>query len=210
MKKLTILFDLDGICADLLNPWIDYINKRYHRNLTIEDINIFDMGDLPKTKDIAGKVYKIIQRPMFFYDLKPLPGAVNAIEALVREGHHVIFLSKPAGPDSAWEKMLWVNKYFPTVGDQNVILTKHKSLVQGDVFMDDKGATVEEYKKKWPDALVMTIKYPYNSYLENNTQGVVVVGDYTNTDVAWGNALNEIRKAASSVVSVSTGLPNCS
>lgn len=225
MRKLTVLVDMDGIVTDLLQKWLEAINTKYNRNATVEDVTDWDVAKNEKLSDLSRKVYAIIQKPMFFWDLEPLDGSINALQALVREGHDVMFLTAPASPNSAMEKMLWVAKHFPFIDHKNVILCHHKHLVKGDVFIDDKASGVEAYQEAHPDALVMTIKYPYNKHLEHHPK-ILTVGHYSDTDLAWGNALHEIRALANKPVNVlesknelhlqddgstTTGrLPNCS
>jgi 5'(3')-deoxyribonucleotidase len=212
MKKLTILFDLDCIVTEFMQPWVDGINKKYNLKLTVEDVDNWDMGKCSKLQHIKspGGIYKIINKPMFFYDLNPFPAAVIAINQLVSEGHNVYFLTTPPGALGGYEKLLWVDKFFPAIGHKHTILARDKFMVKGDVFFDDKGSAVELYKKTWPDALVMTIEYTYNTYLQNNNQGIKVVGDYKNITKAWLTALDEIRKKAKEDELVSSSMPpNC-
>lgn len=223
MKPLTILVDLDGIAADFLAHWLDLINQKYpHLQLKTEDVTTWDVVDIPKmaklTEREKDKLYSLIHGEHFFWDLKPIDGAANALKALKAEGHEVYFLSTAAGPYSAKEKFQWVDKYFPFIGHSNITLTKHKINFKGDVLIDDKPSTLENYVKTWPGSLALTIKYPYNAHLEGNEK-IVVAGHYTNTDEAWGNILYAIRQKAKNEDAISnsgrpvptpSGPPNCS
>jgi 5'-nucleotidase len=195
MKKLTIHIDMDGIVADCHQKWIERINKKLKKKFTVADIKDWDIGSLDPSN--AGKIYQMIQKPMFFYDLEPLPGSQNAVKALQDMGHDVNFLTSPASPHSAMEKLLWIEKHFPFVNHKNVILTHQKHLVNGDVFIDDKGAGVEEYQKHHPNALVLTIGYPFNEYLRNH-KTIKTIGQWDNTAEAWFNAVEEIERKAKS------------
>lgn len=195
MKKLTIHLDMDGIVTDLLPRWLRAINKKFKRTITVDDVNHWDIGKLTQTHDISGKVYKMIQKPMFFYDLEPLPGSVDAVQSLVDDGHDVGFLTAPASADSAREKILWVEKHFPFINHKQITLTHRKHQVKGDVFFDDKGSGVEEYQKQHPEALVLTIEYPYNSYLKTHPT-IKTVGRWDDTKMAWDEALRLIKDKA--------------
>lgn len=193
MKKLTVISDMDSIVADLLKAWLGAINKRYNRNVTVEDILDWDLSANPKLADLklakGDKVYKIIQKNFFFWDLEVLPGAIEAIKALSKV-HDVYFLTAPAGNGSAYEKLCWVDKYFPFVGAQKTIITHHKLLVKADVLIDDKGSTCINYAKTWPDSLVLTFEYPYNKGMV--APNIKYMGRYTDTADCWANVLTEI------------------
>lgn len=183
---------MDGIVTDLVHKWIAEINKKFHQTLTVEDMDDWDMVACKKVQSFSHKVHKIIQKPMFFWDLSPIPGSIAAVKKL-HELHDVKFLTAAAGPTSAMEKLLWIDKYFPFVGHGNVIMTKHKELVRGDVFFDDKGSMIEKYKKTWPEALVMSIEYPYNKQYTAN-KDLVFVGKYTEYEKCWENAIKVIQE----------------
>lgn len=194
MSKLTILCDMDGIVADFCQEWVDRINAKFNMSAKISDVKTWDLVDCEAFKHLSDKdLMSIINEPGFFSSLQVIDGARTAIQAMLNDGHDVKFLTAPNGPLSAKEKMEWVDLHFPDVGSANVILTKDKVLVKGDVLIDDRPKTCEDYEKTWPQARVLTIKYPYNKHLENNF-GVTVCGNWTDTDSAWGNILYEVRK----------------
>lgn len=187
---------MDGIVTNLLQAWLGAIQDKFNIKIDISDVTNWDVAKAAPLKGIKeSKIYGIIQKPMFFWDLKVLPGAFDTIQELHKDGHNIKFLTTPASAQSAYEKMLWVDKHFPFVGQKNVILTKDKHLVKGDVFLDDKGSAVEEYAKAWPDALVMTFGYPYNSYLINHP-AILTAGEWFSTTKAWDVAKNLIIKKA--------------
>jgi len=192
MKKLTVLCDMDSIVTDFLQAWVDAINAKFNRKVQYDDVIHWDMAKVDKIKDInSGKIYGIMRKPMFFYDLKPLDGAIDTMQKIVRDGHDVRFLTTPANPHSAMEKLMWVDKYFPFIGSRNVILANDKPMVKGDVFIDDKPDHLEKYSVEWPNALVMTIEYPYNAHLKSN-KNIVFTDRHNRTVAAWNLIYNNI------------------
>lgn len=75
----------------------------------------------------------------FFRRLKPLPGAIEAMQALSRE-HEVWILTKPSymNPFSYTEKRLWVEDHLGLEWCQRLILCPDKTLLKGDVLIDDQ------------------------------------------------------------------------
>jgi 5'(3')-deoxyribonucleotidase len=192
-KPLTILVDMDGIVTNFLDAWIDALNAKFNRGLTIADVTDWDISKSDKLKGIpSGKVYRYIHQPMFFYDLKPLPGAIDSLKALVGFGHTVKFLSIPTNPLCAYEKLLWVDKYMPFIGHRSTILCADKELVAGDVFIDDKSANCLDYQNAHPKARVYSIGYPYNAGLASHPL-VRVMGRYDDTKAAWAQIVQDIR-----------------
>jgi 5'(3')-deoxyribonucleotidase len=83
--------------------------------------------------------------PGIYRDMKPIEGAIFAINSLLDIGEHkdlfeIFFLTKipSENPYSAAEKLLWVNKYLPRVGER-VIITPDKGCVgtSRDILVDD-------------------------------------------------------------------------
>lgn len=91
----------------------------------------------------------LVQNPVcmfeegFFENLKPLPGALEAVQKLIKDGRfRVGVLTKPVAtsPISYTEKVRSLAKWFPCLLD-NIIMAQHKSDVKGDYLIDDN---------KWP------------------------------------------------------------
>lgn len=210
MKSLLIYVDMDGIITDLLQKWLQAINKKYKKHLQVDDITNWDVGSCT-SKDISHKVYSLITQPMFFYDLEPLPGSQAAVEALQIIGHDVNILTAPASDHCATEKLLWLKKHFPFVNHKNVHITHRKDLLRGDVLIDDRSKNCFEFQAANPDALVLAFGYPYNNDLKNH-KTIKVVGSWDDTVDAWTKACEEIRKKAdnANATTATTRLPNCS
>lgn len=163
MTPLTILVDLDGITANLHAKWLAAINQEMGETLTVRDLTTFPVADAvrPENKD---KVYPIIERPGFYKDLLPLEGCQGVISNWKRQGHEVIFCSSPPTPWGAGEKYQWIEDHFGHLGftRKDVILANKKHKVKGDVLIDDYPKNIRKYKAAWPEAIALTIGYPYN------------------------------------------------
>ena len=79
--------------------------------------------------------------PLFeddFWDwVKPIDGASEALQKLIADGHKVLIVttSNYHTLASKMERVLF--KYFPFLTWNDVIITSHKQLVNGDVLIDD-------------------------------------------------------------------------
>lgn len=76
----------------------------------------------------------------FFVGLKPLPGAVNAYKWLKGQGFRVMFLTAPSvmNPLCYTEKRLSIERLFGFDACQDLIIATDKSLLCGDILIDDR------------------------------------------------------------------------
>lgn len=160
MRSLHILCDLDGICADLATPWIADYNLLYADKLTLENFTSWDWHKFVKP-ECGEKLYDIIEQDGYFANLKPMPGAPEAIEALRSAGHEITIVSSPTkGRTSAGDKIAWSVRELG-LKRQDVIMAHKKELVRGDVLIDDSPKNVQKWLKV-NSSLAMSIAYPYN------------------------------------------------
>jgi 5'-nucleotidase len=112
MEKLTIYIDMDGVLADFdkaAKNHPDYSKKGFKADLELD-----------------------------FSTFTPMPGAIDAVAALLDMGHRVyIATTPPWNHPSAWgQKRDWVEKHLPTL-KRKMFLTHHKNMLKGDILIDD-------------------------------------------------------------------------
>jgi 5'(3')-deoxyribonucleotidase len=110
MDKKTVFIDLDDTLADFQG------SPAFHAGF-----------DVPK-----------MYEPGFFFNLKPVEGALVAVRQIIAMGYDVHILSKPAylSPHSYIEKVQWVGVYFPELIGK-LHLTQYKGFFVGDYLVDD-------------------------------------------------------------------------
>jgi 5'(3')-deoxyribonucleotidase len=147
MEKKILYCDLDGCIADF-EAGIKRINPIVVLN-----------EDNKEANDIVTDIVKA--DPMFFQNLPPLVGAVDAVKDLM-EHYLVIFCSTPMEdvPHSFTGKKEWLNEHFGDKAYKNLKLTHHKHLCLGDYLIDDrlkngagqfKGEHIHFATEKFPD-----------------------------------------------------------
>jgi 5'(3')-deoxyribonucleotidase len=186
-KQLTILLDMDSIVVDFMPGLLDAYNKRYGRDVTIEQIITWDVGKCVPDGDL---IYDVMREPGLFLNLKPVPGALAAIQRLSDEGHRICLVTSASGTAMA-EKEAWVRQYIPLLFHRMIIargLTP-KSFVQGDVFIDDAPHNIINYRHSHPTALIMGICYPYTVSALNYAN---VLFDYRDPKEAWKQMVERI------------------
>ena len=175
---MRILVDQDGVLADfdagweadfadrwgLLAPVVGPLAER--RSFKVDDQYPASWRDA---------VREVSTRPGFFESLPPVPGAVAGLHALAAAGHDVYICTTPLSTYQfcVAEKYAWVEKHLGHPWTKRVILTKDKTLIRGDVLIDDKPHVTGSMVPSWVHARYTR---SYNADLE----GVV--------RLTWANA----------------------
>ena len=115
-QKLTIYIDMDGVLADLQSA-----------ANSLADQFPTELGHHVKPDEVLD-----------FSTFTPMPGAIDAVAALLDMGHDVYIASTPPwnNPDAWGQKRNWIEKHLPSLR-RKVILTHHKNLLKGDILIDD-------------------------------------------------------------------------
>lgn len=186
LKKLVCLFDMDAILVNLSSKWVAAFNKEHGKNLTKGDVvKYWHMAKHDGLKEIGEvALNRYLYEDGFFLDLEPLPGALEAVEAIHNLGHKVYIVSSPSWPGtSAQDKISWVRRHLPFINKRKIFLCHEKSMVKGDVFVDDSPDNLKLYRREWPEAKIMTIAYPYNESAKDLVD--VYADGWADTAKAW-------------------------
>lgn len=170
---MTILVDMDDTIEQLLQSWVREINKQYNQNLAYEDVLSWDISECcPElTRD---QIMSIPFQPGFWRTVDPVPGAAEALQRLMAAGHDV-FIVTATYPESVPEKMNdLLFKYFPFLSWNQVIITRQKQMIRGDVLIDDgvHNLVGGDYVK-----ILMTA--PHNKNYDAESNGMIRVNNWT-------------------------------
>ncbi len=84
---------------------------------------------------------EVMSQAGFFIAFEPMPGAIEAVQAMVNEGLSVFFCTAPLPMQyetCVAEKYAWVRKHFGDEYLSKIIITRDKTVVKGAVLIDDK------------------------------------------------------------------------
>lgn len=133
---LKILIDLDDTIEHLLSAWVDYLNSQYGTSVRQEDITQWDLQiAFPSlTKE---QIHAPLEKDEFWQRVKPMEGAAEAIQCMQKRGYQVYIVTASAYRTirPKMEQMLF--KHFPFLTWDNVIVTNHKQIINGDILIDD-------------------------------------------------------------------------
>ncbi len=160
MKPLTILVDLDGVVVDW-SAQFDSDRAWYYPHIKFDALEEFTTPtNLPQHHQDA--IDWVKHRPGFYSEMLPIEGAIDGVMALMASGHDVWFCSTPEtrNPTCASDKIAWVTQYLGAKAAQRVILTHDKTLVRGDLLIDDRPDVKGAMKPTWKQVL---FTQPYNA-----------------------------------------------
>lgn len=131
---MTVLVDLDDVLEDLLPAWVNWLNTKYQLEVNPEDVtDYFVPKFFPSLK--LTEVYQPLELPAFWDEVKPKEGAVEGAKTLIDNYDTYIVTTSSFYTMLAKERML--KNYFPFINMGDIIVTRNKSIIQGDVVIDD-------------------------------------------------------------------------
>lgn len=132
---------MDGVLAyDMVIEWSKQLKNLFPEETLGRDWRHIKQYDICKTFPLLTReqIFVPVQQKGFYLNLKPEPFALETLNTLLNEGHHLYIASNICGvPHSAEEKIQWLKKYFPFIPEKNIIFTYQKSLLKLDVLVDD-------------------------------------------------------------------------
>lgn len=159
---MTILLDMDGVLADFERGFFEAWCARHpeHAAVPPAERTVFAIRE-NYPKDLAGLVEAVYGSPTFFRTLHPIPGAIRGVREMLDAGHDVRLCTSPLTRyrHCVLEKYEWVEEHLGADLVARIILTKDKTLVRGDVLVDDNPTIVGSMTPAWVHVL---FEQPYN------------------------------------------------
>jgi 5'-nucleotidase len=136
VEPILLLVDMDGVIVDFAKGFRAGYAKLYDEPDPGE-LTCFEVFDAyPHIEQ--GKLWDVWHQKGFFLGLDPMPGALEALEAMARCDVDIYFCSSPSAISSWSEKAEWIEHWLGDAWTRKLILTKDKTLVIGDYLLDDK------------------------------------------------------------------------
>ena len=164
---MTILVDLDDTLEQLLAALVKRANEKFHRNATVDDVT--DWSIVCAFPGVSKReILDFMREPDFWDDVKPVPGAAEALKHFIEEGHsvYVVTATECEHVKAKMEGVLF--RYFPFLSWDQVIITSRKQMIRGDVLIDDGIHNLEggNYKK-------ILFTAPYNRDYDAEGNGMI-------------------------------------
>ena len=138
MSKV-VLVDMDGVVADFERGFAAIWRSKYPNRIFIREEdrrNFYLADDYPE--EYRADILEIIYNPGFAASLPLVRGAKEALEAMIGYGFTVKVCTSPLDATHNWsDKCAWVERFLGAGWWKNLIITRDKSLVRGDILIDD-------------------------------------------------------------------------
>jgi 5'-nucleotidase len=164
MTKI-ILIDMDGVIADyevgFLQAWrLKYPTLPY---ISVEERALFYLHE-QYPKELSDNIRTILTTPKFFQNLPEIKGAKEALYTMEELGYDIFICTSPINQyeNCVSEKYNWVAEHFGFDWTKKIIMTKDKTLIYGDILIDDKPLHTGIRTPSWEHILYDA---PYNKKL---------------------------------------------
>lgn len=160
---MRILVDMDGVLADADEAFYRTWEERFSHLPSIpfaERTQFYAEEEFPEESRAAARSIRDLHTHYSF--LEPIPGGKRALETLCQLGHEVFICTSPNlsnYPMCVLGKYLWVDRHLGADWVRKLILTKDKTLVDGDILIDDKPVITGVARPRWEQILY---DQPYN------------------------------------------------
>lgn len=135
MKKLTILIDMDDVLEELTAAWVAELNRVYGTSVRPEDIVSWEIADFFPTLTTE-QVFSPLHCPEFWSTLVPTQDAPDIVKRLLDDGHTIRIVTA-SHYNTVAPKIAWLLSAYPYLKWEDIIIASDKSIVYGDVMIDD-------------------------------------------------------------------------
>lgn len=156
---IRILLDCDGVLADFVAGVNRVLVGAGHDAIVPTTFRFFDGHPAKET------ILAALRTPEFWYDLEPIPGAVDAVTRMAEGDNEILVVTASWESCTGWENARrgWLMRHFGIEQDRVLVVPgKRKHLVRGDVFVDDKQETVLAWEAHTVHGRAYLFDQPYN------------------------------------------------
>lgn len=161
MTQKVYILDVDGVVADFTS----YMLKLVGSNKTLADIVDWDIFGFitPEEKKHA---LELLSTQAFWENQPLISGAVEGVAAIRSAGHKVLWCTSPWLDCVGWAyaRRRWIQRYFDAASN-DIIIAETKSILRGDVFIDDRPKHVTAWAAANPSGVAWLYDAPYNQEL---------------------------------------------
>ena len=171
--KPVLVCDFDDVIVPTLNYAVRLCNRENGTNFKVEDFKEWDVS----------KVYKDFTKYFYQIDFTKIQDKLNAVYYLEKLSHTFeIIIAMASHVDKFKEKEIWIKKNMPFVKHENIMLVKNKSVLRGDIFIDD---SIHNFGGEFK--LKLLYNTPANANFE--VKGSVRISDLSEVADCWAERI---------------------
>lgn len=145
-RKVKLLIDMDGVQCDWYGTLLDLYKAKYPDRPTVapEDLEHFYV-EHQYPEEHKDDLLRIVRTEGFYLNMKPMPGAIEALKDISENCLDFIEPFICTAPELDFnnlmchtEKAQWVRENLGEFWLKRLIITKDKTIVDGDYLIDDK------------------------------------------------------------------------
>jgi len=135
MKKYQILVDCDNVLNNLSEDWVAYLNKKHGLS-----VNPYGLSHAQIPEAFPTLTREEVKSPLrdetfgLSYTLKP--GSFEALKQMHDDGHEITIVTAHNNRTAGF-KFEWLTTHFPFLSRDDIIITRKKHKIIGDVLIDD-------------------------------------------------------------------------
>ena len=137
---MIILVDMDNVIVEFEKSVIEFLNKERPEKKDVfeRERKKFKISD--EHPDMKSIIKERVAEKGFTLNLIPVKGSIEALKEIEDMGHKVFICTSPLTryENNVLEKYMWVEKNMGHEWTKKMILTKDKTLLKGDILIDDK------------------------------------------------------------------------
>ena len=133
---MIIGLDFDGTINNMLDTWVEWLNKKHNTVVKLEDIIDWELAKVFPTLT-KSEIFEPLNTPEFWYHVTIKPGTIEVVEKLIQDGHEVYIVTSSHYRTLTAKLDNCLFAHFPFLKKENVIITYNKSLIKCDILLDD-------------------------------------------------------------------------
>ena len=135
-RKLHIMLDCDNVLSNTSEAWVEFLNKKHGLSVNPQGLSHEKILEAfpTLTKD---EIKFPLQYEGFSATFRVKPGSYECLKQMIDDGHEVSVVTAHNNK-TAGTKFEWVTTNFPFISRDDIIITRKKHKIMGDVLVDDE------------------------------------------------------------------------
>lgn len=160
---MRILLDADGVLAELLSVWMQEYRFLTGDMVRVEDIKTYNFESYVQ---FPHALVAALDSGQVFAQCRPENGAVAGVEHLLQQGHDVRVITYVLEETQTGyeQKRAWLRRWFPEIARKVIFChSDEKQFVYGDVLVEDRPRTIEQWLARHPFGRAFLVEHSYNA-----------------------------------------------